>query len=204
MDKVGSEYGINLSPEEFRQGVDFLTLLEYWNQRINLTSVQDREELVRYHLMEGFLAGKILPRPVSAIADIGSGAGFPGIPMHILAPSRKTFFIEKNLKKATFLSTALRKLALPGQVTNLRAEDAQIWDGIEIASARALKLSADMLNLLRDSGICLLLMEGKMSQLAGTSWEKILESPLPFSKNRYMRIFQPDVSRGTIRWDFKK
>jgi len=195
---TGDEYGISLSAEQVNRSISYILLLRRWNLRISLTSVKDDAELVRYHLFEGFLAEKKLPFPVQSIADIGSGAGFPGIPMHIMNPGRETFLIEKTLKKTTFLSAVLREISLPGNVLNTPSEQANIWNRIELATVRALKLSDQTLDDLFKAGVHLLILEGKTSQLSGRPWKTILEEPCPFSDNRYIRIFQPDVSRETI------
>jgi len=196
---AGEDYGINLSTDQVARSISYILLLRRWNRRISLTSVRDDAELVRYHLFEGFLAEKKLPFPVKRIADIGSGAGFPGIPMHIMNPCRETLLIEKNLKKATFLSAVLRELSLPGQVINTFSEQTDVWGRIDLATVRALKLSDQTLDDLFGAGVHLLILEGETSQLSGKPWKIILEEECPFSDNRIIRIFQPDVSRETIR-----
>jgi len=184
-------YGIDLSREEISRSTTFLGLLLRWNRSINLTGVTDMGNLVRHHLFEGFYAEKLLPCTVSGIADIGSGAGFPGIPMHILQPSRNTFLIEKNLKKATFLSTALRELSLSGRVINRPAETVEVWSKIELATVRALKLNSATLQKLWEAGSSLMILEGKESQLTTGSWKIENEERLPFSENRWIRLYSP-------------
>lgn len=195
--EIGIDYGISLSPEQLSRSISYISLLRRWNLRISLTSVKDDAELIRHHLFEGFFTDMSLPFPVKSIADIGSGAGFPGIPMHIMHPERETYFVEKSLKKTTFLSSVLRELDLSGQVINKNAEEAGIWPGVELATVRALKLSDQALDLLFNSGVILLLLEGRTSQLEGKPWTIMLEKECPFSENRILRICKPDVSRET-------
>ncbi len=194
---TGEEYGICLSLEQVDRSISYISLLRHWNRRISLTSVADDLELVRYHLFEGFFADANLPFSPRGLADIGSGAGFPGIPMHIMHPERETFYIEKSLKKATFLSSVLRELSLPGRVINSSSEQVSIWNRVDLATARALKLPAPTLKDLFTAGVHLLLLEGTASQLSGKPWEILLEVECPFSENRMLRIFRPDVSRET-------
>lgn len=193
----GDDYGIRLSPEQLDRSITYISLLRRWNRRISLTSVNDDAELVRHHLFEGFFSENNLPFPVKSIADIGSGAGFPGLPMHIINPERETYFVEKNLKKATFLSSALRELALTGHVINQAVEDIEIWPGVELATVRALRLSDQALEKLFNAGVNLLILEGRSCQLEGKPWEIILEEECPFSENRILRIYRPGVSRET-------
>ena len=105
--------------------------------------------------------------------------------------------MKKSLKKATFLSSVLRELSLPGRVINSTSEQVSIWNRVELATVRALKLSDLTLENLFAARIYLLILEGAASQLSGKPWEKILELECPFSQNRILRIFRPDVSRET-------
>ena len=194
---TGEEYGISLSLEQVDRSISYINLLRRWNRRISLTSVADDRELIRYHLFEGFFADKKLPFFPGSLADIGSGAGFPGIPMHIMQPERETFYIEKSLKKATFLSSVLRELSLSGQVINSSSELVSIWNSVELATVRALKLSDPTLKSLFAAGVHLLILEGTASQLSEKPWEMMVEVECPFSENRMLRIFRPDVSRET-------
>ncbi len=93
----------------------YLDLLVRWNQRLNLTAVRDPEEMVRRHFGESlFTAARLLPDPAVSLhaADVGSGAGFPGLPMKIYAPSLRLTLIESQQKKATFLREVIRALHL--------------------------------------------------------------------------------------------
>jgi 16S rRNA (guanine527-N7)-methyltransferase len=92
-----------------------LDLLLKWNSKVNLTSVRKPEEIVTRHFGESFFAAKQLlsPQATVAVADVGSGAGFPGIPIAIFAPHAKTVLIESNSKKAAFLNEVVFALKLP-------------------------------------------------------------------------------------------
>jgi 16S rRNA (guanine527-N7)-methyltransferase len=103
----------------------YIDLLLRWNARINLTAIRDPEQIVTRHFGESlFLARHLFPRPSSVpsvvkdsdfdpaptLADIGSGAGFPGIPLKLWAPEISLTLIESNHKKATFLREVARAL----------------------------------------------------------------------------------------------
>src|SRR5271167_1724775 len=105
-----------LSPELSAQLEAYLDLLLRWNARINLTAVRDPEQIVTRHFGESLFAARILrddgaftPLPVS-LADVGSGAGFPGIPIKLFVPEIHLTLIESQNKKATFLKEAIRVL----------------------------------------------------------------------------------------------
>ena len=105
----------------------YLDLLLRWNARINLTAVRDAESIVTRHFGESFFAARQILRRQEAggrrqetgtsalrVIDLGSGAGFPGLPLKIYAPAIALTLIESNQKKAAFLKEAVRALALTG------------------------------------------------------------------------------------------
>ena len=113
----------------------YIDLLLRWNARINLTAIRDPEEIVTRHFGESLFAARHLfpaepqqlgrERPRScALIDVGSGAGFPGLPIKIWAPDVNLTLIESNQKKATFLREVTRTLTLTGiNVFSGRVED---------------------------------------------------------------------------------
>ncbi len=122
-----------LSPAQLDQLARYLDLLVRWNQRLNLTAVRNPESIVTRHFGESlFLARHALLPPARRgeltsgfqINDLGSGAGFPGIPLKLWAPAVSVTLIESHHKKATFLREVVRALGLVGlTVFAGRAED---------------------------------------------------------------------------------
>jgi len=108
----------------------YLDLLLRWNARVNLTAVRDPEKIVTRHFGESLFAGRVLLRAgregaaaALTLADVGSGAGFPGIPMKLFAPGIELTLIESHNKKAVFLREVVRSLGLDrAQVFCGRAE----------------------------------------------------------------------------------
>jgi len=104
----------------------YIDILLKWNARINLTAVRDPEEIVTRHFGESFFAAEVLrsdPVPESAI-DLGSGAGFPGIPLAVHMAGTKVTLIESNHKKSTFLREVIAALKLQNAVVYAgRGED---------------------------------------------------------------------------------
>jgi 16S rRNA (guanine527-N7)-methyltransferase len=102
-----------------------LDLLLRWNQRMNLTAVRTPEEMVRRHFGESLFAARhLLARDTELeVIDVGSGAGFPGLPLKFWAPGVRLTLVEGHGKKATFLREVGRSLGLTGfEVLNQRAE----------------------------------------------------------------------------------
>ena len=125
--------------ESFELGVQqlqyistYIDILLRWNARINLTAIRDPEEIVTRHFGESFFAARHLFTPCASVspvvkgievADVGSGAGFPGIPLKLWAPEISLTLVESNHKKATFLREVTRTLTLMDiNIQNSRAE----------------------------------------------------------------------------------
>ena len=113
-----------LSTEQFRPISIYVDLLLRWNMRINLTSVRDAESIVTRHFGESlFLAAHVFPDwslpgtntgtlSRQHVLDLGSGAGFPGLPLKIYVPELRLTLVESNHKKAAFLAEVIRALQL--------------------------------------------------------------------------------------------
>ena len=117
-----------LSPSQLELVGGYLDLLLRWNERINLTAVRRPEQVITRHFGESFFVARHLfgPEWSRRVADLGSGAGFPGVPIAIYAQHARVILIESNNKKATFLRELTRALKLPNvSVFAGRAEELQ-------------------------------------------------------------------------------
>src|SRR5215831_7209323 len=114
-----------LNQEQLNQTSAYLDLLLKWNTRINLTSVRDPKEIIARHFGESFFAAsRLLGQSVETVIDLGSGAGFPGLPMAIFAPGVQVTLLESNAKKTAFLNEAAYALRLSNAKTvRLRGEE---------------------------------------------------------------------------------
>lgn len=103
---------------------EYLDLLVKWNTRTNLTAIREPEDIVRRHFGESLFAGEHLGTPLpDTLLDLGSGAGFPGLPIALLRAEIKVTLAESQGKKASFLREAVRTLGLPNvEVWAARAE----------------------------------------------------------------------------------
>src|SRR5271157_4701791 len=97
-------------------------MLLRWNRKLNLTSIRNREEAIQRHYYESLFLAMHLPPGAWKIADVGSGAGFPGFPVAVLRPDCQVTLIESHQRKAVFLREASRKQANI-RVLAKRAED---------------------------------------------------------------------------------
>jgi len=122
-DKPLSEDAIRRALDEFSIIVNdlqvvliqqYMAILQRWNEKLNLTAIRDPLEILYRHFCESMYAAVAVPIESGRLADIGSGAGFPGIPMKILRPDVELFLVESNIKKGTFLAEVVRELELSG------------------------------------------------------------------------------------------
>lgn len=105
---------------------DHLRLLLAWNVAINLTAIRDPTEAVRRHVLDSLTAVPILrERGIDALIDLGSGGGYPGLPLATAVPARRTLLVESVAKKARFLEVAAAAVGLADRVETFagRAEE---------------------------------------------------------------------------------
>ena len=105
---------------------DHLRLLLAWNTAINLTAIRDPTEAARRHVLDSLTAIPILrERGIDALLDLGSGGGFPGLPLAAVLPARRALLVESVAKKARFLEVAAAAIGLAGRVETFagRAEE---------------------------------------------------------------------------------
>jgi 16S rRNA (guanine527-N7)-methyltransferase len=128
----------------------YIDLLKRWNSHVNLTAIRSDDEIVTRHFGESLFAarhlfpGREVSSQKSSLADLGSGAGFPGIPIKLWAPEIALTLIESNHKKVAFLREACRALTLTDvDVQNVRAKD--ISQKFDVATLRAVERFADIL-----------------------------------------------------------
>ena len=100
----------------------YLALLMRWNARLNLTAIRDEEGILSRHFVESIACARAVPAGVATVLDVGSGAGFPGIPIALCRAEISVTLAESHAKKAAFLQEALRKLDLSASVHGRRAE----------------------------------------------------------------------------------
>ena len=112
----------NLTEEACDKFVAYYDLLIDWNTRMNLTAITEPEEVVKKHFYDSLAALPYLPDGAK-IADVGTGAGFPAIPLLILNPSLRITLVDSLQKRLTFLEEVLKTLQLSAECVHARAED---------------------------------------------------------------------------------
>ena len=116
------QLSIELTQPQYESLVCYTQLLRDWNLRLNLVSRRDTDRILTYHVIDSLAVQRLIP-PDARVCDIGTGAGFPGIPVALVRPDVKMFLIESSQKKSRFLQTATAELGLANvEVLNERAE----------------------------------------------------------------------------------
>jgi 16S rRNA (guanine527-N7)-methyltransferase len=214
---------VPLAESQLQDISTYIDILLRWNARINLTAVRQPEEIVTRHFGESLFAarhlfpqpehpnapaGQSIPRPPqpsaafepsgeknsTRLVDIGSGAGFPGLPIKIWSPHTYVTLIESNRKKATFLREVSRALTLTDvDVFGGRAQDFQA--SADLVTLRAVERFEHVLpiavNLVAPHGhLALLIVRRQMESLAKLAptfqWSEPV--PIPLSEERILLI----------------
>jgi 16S rRNA (guanine527-N7)-methyltransferase len=106
------EFKLLVNDDQVLKIQQYMRTLLAWNAKINLTAIRDPLEILYRHFCESMYAAVAVPIEVGRLADVGSGGGFPGLPLKIFRPELEVFLVESNLKKATFLAEITRELGL--------------------------------------------------------------------------------------------
>jgi len=106
------EFGLTATEQQVFCIQRYMALLLKWNEKINLTAIRDPLEILYRHFCESMFAAAAVPLYRGRLADVGSGGGFPGLPLKIIRDELEVFLLESNAKKATFLAEAIRELEL--------------------------------------------------------------------------------------------
>jgi 16S rRNA (guanine527-N7)-methyltransferase len=119
--------GINLNKEQIKKFSQYLELLIQWSQKINLTSLKTPQEIIIKHFLDSISCIKVFDKYIDiegiSIIDVGTGAGFPGIPIKIVYPSISLSLLEAKKKKAIFLEKIVEEMNFQRvEILNGRAE----------------------------------------------------------------------------------
>ncbi|MFA9379484.1 MAG: 16S rRNA (guanine(527)-N(7))-methyltransferase RsmG [Acetanaerobacterium sp.] len=134
--------GISLTDTQTAQFARYTEVLLDWGTRMNLTAIKDDEGIAVKHFLDSILLTQKLALPEGArLIDVGSGAGFPGVPVKIMRPDIHITLADSTNKRVGFLTALLKELSLEGETVHARAEDLgrspAYRERYDIATARA-------------------------------------------------------------------
>jgi len=128
--------GIPLSEQQARQLIRLLDELDEWNQRMNLTAIRERSQQITKHLLDSLSVQPFLHGV--RIADVGTGAGFPGLPLALVNPAVHFTLIDSTAKKLTFIDHVTRALELENvETVHTRAEAYRPHERFDCVLSRA-------------------------------------------------------------------
>jgi 16S rRNA (guanine527-N7)-methyltransferase len=175
---------VELSPGQVEALETHYQLLLRWNRAVNLTSIKGMEEAVERHYCESLFLGAHLPQGPLRIADIGSGAGFPGFPVAVLRPDCSVSLIESHQRKAVFLREASRNLPNV-RVLARRAED--VKEQFDWAISRAVSYK-DLASFLKNLAPSVDLLTGGEVPPDGIGFVWQAPITVPWSRQRFLRL----------------
>ena len=195
--KTGANNPGSLSPNQLTHISMYIDLLLKWNARVNLTAVREPEEIVTRHFGESIFAARHLPEVKEEsvgfkphVVDVGSGAGFPGLPIKLWAPQVRLTLIESNQRKATFLREVVRSLRLSD--VEVFAGRASSFTGFaDFVTVRAVERVEALLpvaaGLLGPAGsLAMLVGKGQVKPvrnlLPDLEWSEAVDLPLSFNR----------------------
>ena len=199
-------YGFSASAD-FVAGVqDYIGLLLRWNRTVSLTTVTEFDQILRFHFGESLFALSAVPIENGRLADVGSGAGFPGLALAMARPSLDVTLVESNSKKFAFLNEVIRELGLPNaRSVRCRMGDVANRELFDFTTARALgqfdlflRWSGDHL---ASAGKVVLWLGGEDVEAVGSKdgWNWDPHVSIPGSKQRFLLSGSPDGPRSDER-----
>ena len=199
------ELGFMPSEEQTNAFMTYLSELKKWNKAYNLTGLKEDKDIIIKHFFDSLLYLKTLLEGKIRVADVGSGAGFPGLPIKIIRPEIEMYLIEPSRKKAAFLKHIIRQLGLKkAEVIEKRIEEIranqELAELVDVAVTRALFSIKDFMkkasHIVKEGGTLILnkgpKVDEELKKLQDVKYE-ILPINLPFSDiKRYLIIVYQD------------
>lgn len=204
-----SEIGLPEAGERYDAFTTYCEELKAWSEKMNLTAIKDDEGIALKHFADSLLPLTMVELPEGAcLIDVGSGAGFPGLPMKILRPDLRLTFLDSLQKRLTFLSELSRELGVETVTIHSRAEEAgknpicrEKYDVVTARAVAALSPLAEYcLPLVKKGGVFLALKGStgreelaageKAVKALGGKVEKVIDYTLPGGDARVLLVIR--------------
>lgn len=199
------EFDLTATSEQVLCIQRYMALLLKWNEKINLTAIRDPLEILYRHFCESMFAAMAVPLDRGRLADVGSGGGFPGLPLKIIRGELEVFLVEANVKKATFLAEAIRELGFEGTrvIVSRYQELSEELTPLDVVCSRALGEFATFLTWAGSERIAakqvvLWIGGGDLDQVRnepGWQWREPI--PVPHSLRRFLLVGRSQQSSAS-------
>lgn len=161
-----SAYVSGLNDKQIEQFINYYNVLIERNRVMNLTRITSPIEAAQKHFADSILGAELLPENARVI-DVGTGAGFPGIPLKIVRPDIELVLLDSLAKRIGFLEEACAKIGIGARAIHARAEDAARSDGLRAHFDAALSRAVAPMNLLLELTVPFLKVGGRSLMYKG-------------------------------------
>jgi 16S rRNA (guanine527-N7)-methyltransferase len=192
LEKRLADFRLDLDDRKRSRLARFLSELDRWRRTLNLTGRLSAEELVS-HTLESAFGANLLPL-LASVVDIGTGGGFPGVPLAVCRPDLRWIWLEPREKRAAFLRHVARTIPVENaEVVSGRAEELQV-EGFDSATSRGQKLDgAIVAGLLRGGGTLFLWTtkeDAPKNALLSARFRLEQTLPIPATRHRVIALFR--------------
>lgn len=207
--------GFSVSRRLYEKFLIYARLLVETNEKMNLTAITDPREIAEKHFLDSVLPLRLFNIPKKAsLVDVGTGAGFPGIPIKLMRPDIDLTLIDSLQKRVRFLDMLTHELGINAKTIHIRAEDAgkgEFKNSFDVATARAVsrleKLVPWCLPLVKHGGVMIALKGGDCSEeilsaseqlkICGGTVENTVKYALPNGDGRTLVIIRKNLTKHT-------
>lgn len=200
------EISIELSEEQIEKFYSYMKLLLEWNEKINLTAITDEKEIILKHFIDSLTINKYIDSG-DRIVDVGTGAGFPGIPLKILREDVEIVLVDSLNKRINFLNEVIEKLKLTNiRTIHARAEEfgrmKEYREKFDKSTSRAVAnlatLSEYLIPLVKVKGKCICMKGAEIKEELNESEKAIKTLGGKVEKVESFNLPQSDFSRNII------
>lgn len=206
MNKFGKEININFSVEQLDKFYKYMQLLIEWNEKMNLTAITEPEEIILKHFIDSLTILKDI-NDNTKVVDVGTGAGFPGIPLSIMKQDIKITLVDSLNKRLIFLKEVVEQLKLKNiEIIHARAEEfgqnKEYREKFDIATSRAVAnlstLSEYLIPLVKVNGKCICMKASEVEEEIEKAKKAINILGGTINKIEKFNLPKSDIGRTTI------